>query len=500
MSKAITSAARQRTGTVAPARPVNARGGIATRSTRARPSYLQRKAACACGGSCPRCRERAHQSEAAHAADARAEAPAIVHEVLRTPGQPLDRATRAAMEDHFGRDLGPVRIHTDARAAESARAVDALAYTVGRHVVFGSSLYAPRTDAGRHLLAHELAHVVQQDGPSPSTEAIAIGRADDPAEAAAQGAANAALAGQPARLSGGSRSASLQRQRPQSPPVPNLPPRQAATPPAVPLCSGQTDITQTFRTFVTDVPTLLAAAPGISAAEAARVTGIANTVLHTEGAADIDNFTVVSCTGISSSIMLPGETASAFVDVTNRTLGLGTALVTAMAAFRAAPSVAGLLPILTIVAHEKRHATIAGAAAVPVGGLQTGFDQSYTDKASYRVEEILTVSEEIAVSHLVDQQSFHVPVAMQTQFRQLWNTALAWVTPAEAARLRGVIIDQLRGRYGFTNGCDNAITVGVLNSMDTGRWYFCDTGTRRVPHAIPAGLNVCEVDGRHTIC
>lgn len=88
--------------------------------------------------------------------------PAIVHEVLRSPGQPLDPATRSEMEPRFGRDFGPVRVHTDARAAESARSVGALAYTVGRDVVFGTGQYAPGTVAGARLLAHELTHVVQQ--------------------------------------------------------------------------------------------------------------------------------------------------------------------------------------------------------------------------------------------------------------------------------------------------------------------------------------------------
>ncbi|HEY6236246.1 MAG TPA: DUF4157 domain-containing protein, partial [Candidatus Elarobacter sp.] len=66
------------------------------------------------------------------------------------------------MEPRFGRDLSDVRVHIDHHAAESARAVNALAYTVGRDVVFGAGQYAPNTNSGRQLLAHELAHVVQQ--------------------------------------------------------------------------------------------------------------------------------------------------------------------------------------------------------------------------------------------------------------------------------------------------------------------------------------------------
>jgi hypothetical protein len=91
-------------------------------------------------------------------------APPIVDAVLRASGHALDPATQAFMAKGFGADFGDVRVHTDAQAAQSAAAVDARAYTVGRDVVFGAGQYAPGTPAGRHLLAHELAHVRQQGG------------------------------------------------------------------------------------------------------------------------------------------------------------------------------------------------------------------------------------------------------------------------------------------------------------------------------------------------
>lgn len=90
------------------------------------------------------------------------EVPPIVHAVLRAPGEPLDAATRAFMELRFGQDFPEVRVHTDGRAADSARAVGALAYTVGRDVVFAAGQYAPSTQSGRRLLAHELTHVAHQ--------------------------------------------------------------------------------------------------------------------------------------------------------------------------------------------------------------------------------------------------------------------------------------------------------------------------------------------------
>lgn len=95
------------------------------------------------------------------------EAPASVHEVLSSPGQPLDAASRAYFEPRFAYDFGRVRVHADSKAAESARAVNALAYATGRNVVFGSGQYSPTSTDGRRLLAHELAHVVQQATAQP---------------------------------------------------------------------------------------------------------------------------------------------------------------------------------------------------------------------------------------------------------------------------------------------------------------------------------------------
>lgn len=94
-------------------------------------------------------------------------APASVSEIVRSAGTPLPTAVREDMERQFRSDFSRVRIHTGPAAAVSARAIDAAAYTSGENVVFGDSAYDPRTRHGRHLLAHELAHVVQQRGTAP---------------------------------------------------------------------------------------------------------------------------------------------------------------------------------------------------------------------------------------------------------------------------------------------------------------------------------------------
>jgi Domain of unknown function (DUF4157) len=91
-----------------------------------------------------------------------AEAPGVVDEVLRSPGQSLDQEARAFFEPRFGHDFSRIRVHTDAAAAQSAAALGAAAYTVGSHVAFAAGRYSPATDPGRRLLAHELVHTIQQ--------------------------------------------------------------------------------------------------------------------------------------------------------------------------------------------------------------------------------------------------------------------------------------------------------------------------------------------------
>lgn len=190
---------------------------------------LQRQCACGQhtggGGECEECKKKRQglQRAAAGTVSGR-HAPPIVHDVLRSPGRPLDAGTRAFMESQLGRDsnrvrsasafprlaasrleigsdgdaseqeaeriadrvgsfpssagsparrdFSQVRVHTDPLAAESARAVNALAYTVGSDVVFGAGQYAPATSTGRKLLAHELTHVVQQTGAGSAPGAL----------------------------------------------------------------------------------------------------------------------------------------------------------------------------------------------------------------------------------------------------------------------------------------------------------------------------------------
>ena len=175
---------------------------------------LQRQCACGNhgnGGACSECSkkrrplqravldpsENSHQSEGG--------VPPVVREVLRSSGAPLDARTRASMSQRFGHDFSGVRVHTDARAADSARAVNALAYTVGRDIAFARDHYRPDATSGRRLLAHELTHVVQQRAVSAGSCAhdLTIGSSDTKAEAEAREVGDAFGSGRSAAASVG---------------------------------------------------------------------------------------------------------------------------------------------------------------------------------------------------------------------------------------------------------------------------------------------------------
>jgi hypothetical protein len=112
-----------------------------------------------------------------------ADGPSPVHDVVSSKGSPLEPGVRREMESAVGHDFGDVEVHTDSRAADSARSVQAHAYTVGNHIVFGEGRFRPDTDAGRHALAHELTHVVQQrQGPVDGTPAAGGIRVSDPGD------------------------------------------------------------------------------------------------------------------------------------------------------------------------------------------------------------------------------------------------------------------------------------------------------------------------------
>lgn len=160
------------------------------------PVALQRRCACAGRGECRDCARRPGSLQRRGNGAATA-VPASVFEALGAPGRPLDAATRLSMQRRIGHDFSDVRVHADAGAAASARAVGAQAYTVGSDIVFGDGRYRPETRDGAHLLAHELAHVAQQRGaPKPSArDGLRMTAPGDASEREADRVADGVLAG-----------------------------------------------------------------------------------------------------------------------------------------------------------------------------------------------------------------------------------------------------------------------------------------------------------------
>jgi hypothetical protein len=149
-------------------------------------SVLQRKCDCGnhtAGSQCDACdkKRKITLQRSAISSGPSEGVPVIVHDVLRSPGQPLDSATRTFFEPRFGHDFSHVRVHSDANAGQSARSVNALAYAVGRDIVVQPQYYKPESTEGKRLLAHELTHVLQQGQGIPSVQRQELG-ANQPIE------------------------------------------------------------------------------------------------------------------------------------------------------------------------------------------------------------------------------------------------------------------------------------------------------------------------------
>ncbi|MDI3320553.1 eCIS core domain-containing protein [Pinibacter soli] len=111
---------------------------------------------------CAHCEEEEKHLQRKKMTSASPEISSSVNDVLQSTGQSLDPATQTFMESRFGYDFSRVQIHNDSMAHRSSSDINAYAYTHGSHIVFGTGQYQPQTQSGKHLLAHELTHVVQQ--------------------------------------------------------------------------------------------------------------------------------------------------------------------------------------------------------------------------------------------------------------------------------------------------------------------------------------------------
>ncbi|MEQ1529831.1 MAG: DUF4157 domain-containing protein [Methylococcales bacterium] len=161
---------------------------------------LQRKCACeASGETCSRCAsEKLQLQRKAYEPTFPEIIPAVVHDVINSPGSTLDSTSMNYMAPRFGQDFSSVRIHTDSRAQESAHSVNAAAYTVGNNIVFGSGQFRPEDPRGKGLLAHELSHVIQQRQGTQNGHFLP----DEALEKEADSAASSAMEGKSINISG----------------------------------------------------------------------------------------------------------------------------------------------------------------------------------------------------------------------------------------------------------------------------------------------------------
>jgi Domain of unknown function (DUF4157) len=186
---------------------------------------------------CAQCEEERHGTVQAKrdGSSAAAEFPAQDDYLKRLDGggAPLPHPVRGWFEARFGRDFGAVRVHTDTEAAHSARNFQATAYTVGRHIVFSPGRFEPQSQIGRRLLAHELAHTVQQGGAATATRGLPVSHSAHASEHEAARAGDRAAEGNQVSVASGSQPPSIQRQ---PEPLPNVgPPVQEV--PKPPICS-----------------------------------------------------------------------------------------------------------------------------------------------------------------------------------------------------------------------------------------------------------------------
>lgn len=446
------------------------------------------------GYACPRCRARIDRWSAGAAP---AQVPPLVHEVLDEPGRALDPARRPALRRHFGHDLADVRIHDGARAAASALALNAEAYTVGPHVVLGT-----RARHDESVLVHELAHAVQQRGAATRPAGpLTVAPEHSPSEREAEAAAAAWARREPvARIATAGAGALVQRQPRRDAPPPTVTPttERRVGPEEPERCEGRQDITEEFSDFVRDAPSLIDAIAGLSDTQRSHLRETADWVLHTEGAADLSRLAILSCSRINLDLSQRGETTQAYIHTGERELGLLRSNAELIGRIRRRPNREDFTQLLQLVAHEKRHVTIGGAVDVDAGAVRPGRDSDLARRASYRAEEILTTAEEIAVGRLAMGPEFVVERDVQEKLYRLRNTIRNWITEEAWTALRARIIARLRARYGFTEGCDNALVIGVMSSVDRNEWHWCDRERGLLGSRVPEGLNACS--GEHTPC
>lgn len=352
-----------------------------------------------------------------------------------------------------GLDLSHVRVHTGAAASAAARAVGARAFTVGDHIVFSAGRFNPQSAAGQKLLAHELTHVVRG------------GEGSWLRRDAAKGA-------------------------------------EKQVGPQDNECEGRLDYTVDFKRFRRDAHKIVRGMPGLSKQEQDDLIAITDAVFEPEGAADINQYKILACTKIYSSLVGPGGSISGSINSGTKELRITRQLADYMVDLTDGTSTdkGQYVEVLRIFAHEMRHVSIGSVLDAKASGMNDQSDPKRKQElVTYRAQEILADVEEIAVARKGLGPSYEVSQAEQLELFRSANMMRHWAKPEEFQRLRTLILNELRNRYG-SQKCDNSLIVGVMRVIDRGEWFDCDMGPKRITGKIPDGVRPCEVNGEHQAC
>jgi hypothetical protein len=352
-------------------------------------------------------------------------------------------------------DLSTVRVHAGAAASAAARAVGARAFTVGNHIVFGAGRFDLESAPGQRLLAHELTHVVR----------------------GGQG--------------GGAwlqRDAAKEKQ---------ITPKDDA-------CEGRLDYTVDFKRFQRDAHRIVRGLPDLSTQEQDELIKITDTVFEPEGEVDIGKYKILACTRINSPLLPPGSSATGAIDSGAKELRISRQLADFMVNLTDGTSTSRdeYVAVLRIFAHELRHVSIGSLVNAREGEMKDQSDpKRKAELVTYRAQEILSDIEESVVSRKALGPSYEVDGGEQLAIFRSANMIRHWAKPDEFQRLRTLILNELRRRYGGVKaGCDNALVIGFMRVIDRGEWFDCDMGSKKIAGKIPEGVKPCEVNGQHQAC
>ncbi|MEZ4858747.1 MAG: DUF4157 domain-containing protein [Flavobacteriaceae bacterium] len=336
-------------------------------------------------------------------------------------GMKMDKTTRHEMEKGFGADFSNVTIHTDSKAQETAKELGAQAFTTGNDIYFNEGKYDPSSPHGKHLLAHELTHTIQQSG-------------------------------------------NLVKKVQKTPNTNNTTPE---------TCEGKEDISVIIRQLKSKAIEIIDNSSLSNDDKAAKKQTV-EVVFTNEGVFSINKTKFVACDKINIP-QLSGAGGNGFSGYSskddNEIGGLKSFKEDANKVLNN-KDLDALLRVITLLSHEKRHLTISGMPTVDKSDVQQGSTETNPiELSTYLVEEILVNAEEIAINHRFSNGEYSVPIPISSEIHRYWKRILSILTPQKAEEMKQYIIKELETRYS-SKDASNAISIGILNAMERGNWNF----------------------------